>query len=63
VLLKPPFNRETLLLWLTPALVLLAGGMAVVLRRRSAPPRSASMLQPDEEARLAALAPDPHPRS
>jgi cytochrome c-type biogenesis protein CcmH len=39
VLLKPPFNTGTLLLWLSPALVLLLGvlGLYRMLRRRPVP--------------------------
>ena len=62
VLLKPRFERQTLLLWLLAPLLLAGGGIALwlQLRRRSrngadvpAPP-----LTPDEEARLAALMSD-----
>ena len=61
VLLKPRFERQTLLLWLLTPLVLIAGGVALwlQLRRRSesgggmSPP-----LTPDEEAKLAALMSD-----
>ena len=35
VLLKPPFETQTLLLWLGPALLLAAGGGWLVLLRRS----------------------------
>jgi cytochrome c-type biogenesis protein CcmH len=54
VLLKPPFEVSTWLLWGGPALILLIGGLGIAryLRRRSAvtepPPLSA-----DEERRLA----------
>jgi cytochrome c-type biogenesis protein CcmH len=63
VLLKPPFNMHTLVLWLGPAFVLLGGAVALVLiaRRRanakmddSAVPGS-SKLTTAEEARLARL--------
>ena len=52
VLLKPPFEAETLLLWLGPLLVLLAGGVGVMvyLRRRSDIAQPA--FTPDEQARL-----------
>ncbi|TPQ32465.1 cytochrome C biogenesis protein CcmH [Bradyrhizobium guangdongense] len=62
VLLKPRFERQTLLLWLLTPVVLALGGIALwfQIRRRSqggadvpAPP-----LTPDEEARLAALMSD-----
>jgi cytochrome c-type biogenesis protein CcmH len=61
VLLKPPFEKSTLPLWLLTPLVLLGGGLALwgYSRRRSkamkavadAPPR----LSEEEEARLAKL--------
>jgi cytochrome c-type biogenesis protein CcmH len=62
VLLKPRFERNTMLLWLLAPLLLMGGGLVLWLqiRRRSrtgadvpAPP-----LTPDEEARLAALMSD-----
>ena len=51
VLLKPPFEAETLLLWLGPLLVLVAGGIGVMfyLRRRDA---GAPAFTADEQARL-----------
>jgi cytochrome c-type biogenesis protein CcmH len=58
VLLKPPFDAETLLLWLGPLLVLAAGGVGVgfYLKRRcdSAP----ATFTPQEQARLARLLKD-----
>jgi cytochrome c-type biogenesis protein CcmH len=36
VLLKPPLNPQTLLLWLLPFLLLLAGGLFIISRTRSA---------------------------
>jgi len=54
ILLKPPFKPETLLLWLSAPLTLLAGIVAVWLARRRAPPATEA-LTPEEEARLAAL--------
>ena len=54
ILLKPPFKLETLVLWLSAPLTLLAGLAAVWLARRSAPAATAP-LTPEEEARLAAL--------
>jgi len=55
VLLKPPFDRETLLLWLGPLLVLLAGGVGVglYLKRRQGGARVT--FTPDEQARLEKL--------
>lgn len=60
VLLKPRFSWQTVVLWLTPAIVLLAGGLGLLIalrRRRSlaaaaAPPP----LTPAEERKLAELA-------
>ena len=52
--MKPPFKPETLLLWLSPVLVLGLGAAAALFAYRRAPsvtPR----LTADEEARLAAL--------
>ena len=54
ILLKPPFKPETVLLWLSPALVLGAGLAAALFARRGAP-RSTPPLSAEEEARLAAL--------
>ena len=55
VLLKPPFETQTLLLWLGPALVLVGGGVWVAFLARS--PRGAGPapvpLSPEEEAALA----------
>ncbi len=57
VLLKPPVNRETLLLWGAPFLVLILGAAGLVLRRR--PNLSASPpLSLEEQARLDALTRD-----
>src|SRR5208283_2545181 len=54
ILLKPPFKPETLLLWLSPALVL-GGGLAAALFARRRAPRSTPALSAEEEARLASL--------
>jgi cytochrome c-type biogenesis protein CcmH len=58
VLLKPRFERETLLLWLLPPLVLAGGGLALWLQARRRGKRNTEAvagLTADEEARLAAL--------
>ncbi|RYC31507.1 cytochrome c-type biogenesis protein CcmH [Lichenibacterium minor] len=60
VLLKPPFERATLLLWATPALVVVFGGMALWRRRR--PGTGAAPLDPDEQARVDALMAEPPTR-
>jgi cytochrome c-type biogenesis protein CcmH len=54
VLLKPPFEAETWLLWFGPLLLLAAGGVAVLhfYRRRPAPP---APLTENERARLDTL--------
>jgi cytochrome c-type biogenesis protein CcmH len=54
VLLKPPFGWETLLLWLTPMLVLAAGIIALAMRvgRR---PAAATGLSGEEESELARI--------
>jgi cytochrome c-type biogenesis protein CcmH len=54
ILLKPPFKAETLLLWLSPVLVLGLGVASAFYARRRAP-SSTPGLSDEEEARLAAL--------
>jgi cytochrome c-type biogenesis protein CcmH len=64
VLLKPRFERETLLLWLLTPLLLIGGGITLWLqaRRRNLRNVETAGLTPEEEARLAALmASDPSP--
>jgi cytochrome c-type biogenesis protein CcmH len=62
VLLKPRFERQTMLLWLLAPLLLASGGLALWLqirrRSRSGADVSAPPLTPDEEARVAALMSD-----
>ena len=55
ILLKPPFKRETLLLWLSAPLTLLLGALAIIMatRRTVAP---APALSAEEERRLAEIA-------
>ena len=57
VLLKPRVERQTLLLWAVPPLVLIAGGLALWMqaRRRATSGSAQSPLTPDEEARLVHL--------
>jgi cytochrome c-type biogenesis protein CcmH len=55
VLLRPPFKWQTLLLWLTP-LLLLGGAVVFMARRRSPVAEDADKpLSPDEQRRLADL--------
>ncbi len=53
ILLKPPFDWQTALLWLTPLIVLLVGGAVLWRARRSAAP--ATSLSAEEEERLERL--------
>jgi cytochrome c-type biogenesis protein CcmH len=60
VLLKPRFERQTLLLWLVPPLVLFGGGLVLWLqarRRKSGASEvpSGDALTPEEQARLKLL--------
>jgi cytochrome c-type biogenesis protein CcmH len=55
VLLKPPVNARTSLLWSGPALVLLFGAIGLVLWFRRRGSATAEELSADEEKRLAAL--------
>jgi cytochrome c-type biogenesis protein CcmH len=58
VLLKPPFDPQTALLWLTPFLVLATAGLVIVGRLRQGRPwvsAPGGPLAPDEERRLRAL--------
>ncbi len=63
VLLKPPVESRTLILWLVPPLVLAGGGIALWLHNRRRRPGSEgtdapARLTPEEEARLQALIAD-----
>jgi len=56
VLLKPPFEADTLILWLGPFLVLVLGGLGVAaMARTGARPtaEASALLTPEEEAALA----------
>ena len=57
VLLKPRFEWHTAALWLTPAVALIAGAIAMVLaiRRRRTVLTTAAPLSPEEERRLAQM--------
>jgi cytochrome c-type biogenesis protein CcmH len=65
VLLRPPINARTLLLWLAPLLILLAalGLVARGLLQRQAPAASAATLSAAEEAKLRGLLDEPHDKS
>jgi Uncharacterized protein involved in biosynthesis of c-type cytochromes len=54
VLLKPQFNARNLILWGTPVIVLIAGGILVLAatRRRARANRPVERLTPEEEAAL-----------
>ena len=54
ILLKPPFQTATLLLWLTPLLVLLAGA-AIAVRSRRALQATPERLSDEEEQQLASI--------
>lgn len=60
VLLDPPFRGSTLVLWLGPAVVLLAGaaGLAIYFRSRRRSAADAVALSDDERARLDRLLDD-----
>jgi cytochrome c-type biogenesis protein CcmH len=55
VLLRPVFALHTLLLWLTPALVLLAGAFGIWRLARRRAPRRPETLTAAERAEMAAL--------
>lgn len=62
VLLRPRFESETLLLWLTPMAILILGaiGAVIFVRRRNAAPETdptapVERLTPEEEAKLERL--------
>jgi cytochrome c-type biogenesis protein CcmH len=52
ILLKPPFEAGTLLLWLTPFAVLAGGAVALALRARRGTQTGGERLSPEEEAQL-----------
>ena len=56
ILLKPPFELSTLLLWLTPFAVLLVGGLVALSRARREVTRGAA-LSGEEEAAVARILP------
>lgn len=62
VLLKPPFETVTLLLWLGPGLILLLGGIAVLRFYRRGKEPSVPPLSAEERRRLATLLGDGSPQ-
>lgn len=52
VLLKPPFEAETLILWLGPLLVLVVGGIGVIFYLRRRREAVLATFTADEQARL-----------
>ncbi len=54
VLLKPRFSAHTIILWLSPVLIVLFG-IFLIIRMRSSKPQAIAPLEPDEEARLSQL--------
>ncbi len=64
VLLKPPFNSETVFLWLGPlALLAAAGATAVLFYRRYVASARTPSLSAEEEGRVAALMSDRLPQT
>lgn len=63
VLLRPPFDTRTLLLWLTPFMVLVAGGLAIALRSRGRGKPVPPALSEEEEQALAKALETSPPRS
>jgi cytochrome c-type biogenesis protein CcmH len=55
ILLQPPFSAATILLWLTPLLVLACGAIYLMLNRRAAAQNAGHDLSREEEARLKEL--------
>lgn len=55
VLMKPPFNARTLLIWLGPLLGLVAAGGAVILYYRRMRGQAPEPLSAEEESRLKTL--------
>jgi cytochrome c-type biogenesis protein CcmH len=62
VLLQPPMQSNTLLLWFGPALLLAAAGWGlrrILAQQAALPPETAAPLSKDDEKRLARLMDDP----
>jgi len=64
VLLRPPFQANTLVLWLAPAILIVAGGSAIfILARRRRTAAVVAPLTEAEQRRLEALLEDGESRS
>ena len=61
VLLRPRFKPQTMLLWLTPLLLLAGAGVFLLRARRRLPAAAAPALSADEQRRLEALLARDHP--
>jgi cytochrome c-type biogenesis protein CcmH len=61
VLLRPRFKPQTMLLWLTPLLLLAGAGVFLLRARRRQPAAAAPALSADEQRRLEALLARDHP--
>ena len=55
MLLKPPFQTDTLLLWVTPIVVLLAGAAFAITRARTQKTSEATALSEAEQQTLSRL--------
>lgn len=55
ILLRPPFGATTLLLWLTPVIVLVTGGAVALTWVRRNAPAAAEVLTAEEEERVARM--------
>ncbi|MCI4678774.1 cytochrome c-type biogenesis protein CcmH [Rhodoblastus acidophilus] len=55
ILLKPPFEWDTLLLWVSPFVVLALGAGAALVSRRKGEDKPATPLSEQEDAKLRAL--------
>lgn len=61
VLMSPPLQLNTILLWVGPALLVLLGGVWFVMRLRAKPATGAMSLSDEDRARIAAALADRDP--
>lgn len=61
VLMSPPLQLNTILLWIGPALLVLLGGVWFVVRVRAKPAAGAASLSDEDRARIAAALADRDP--